>query len=84
MAYGVGIVGIFLACSDLRDPLFEQVVWAQVDPSRVAWVGEHGSEGSRSAQWLIRIFEQDKTGIRRQTAPRKVECNSFGPDRRQE
>ena len=38
----VGVVGIFVACGDLKYPLFDQVLWGKVDTACIARVREHG------------------------------------------
>jgi hypothetical protein len=81
MAQGGGVVGLFIARRDLLHALFEQVMGAKVHPSRLAWVWEHRGEGSRYAQLLIRVFEQDKASIGSQTASIEVQGNGFLPQR---
>ena len=47
VAEGVGIVGIFIARSNVQHALLEQVVKRKVNPSRIAWVSEHRRQVAR-------------------------------------
>src|SRR4029434_10813437 len=83
VAERVGVVGIFIACGNLKDALCEQVFWGKVDTTLIAWVRQYGRQSTGEAQLVIDIFDQDLTGIRRHASTIEVKLHRFGPDRRQ-
>jgi hypothetical protein len=65
VAQGIGIVRIFIARGNLKDPLFEEVFSSKVDTTRITRICEDGCQRASETELVIDIFEQDETGIRR-------------------
>jgi hypothetical protein len=76
----VGIVGICVARDDVVHALFAHVFSGEGDTAWITRVFAHRRQVARAAEWVIDVFEQDDTGIGRQSPPIAVELPGFAPD----
>jgi hypothetical protein len=81
VAPGVGIVRLFIASGNGKDPLFAEGCWRKVETTRLTRSCPDGRQRTRETALGIDIFAHDETGIGREAATSEVALNRFVPNR---
>jgi hypothetical protein len=81
MPQPVKVDGILVAAGNRRDPRHHHLEHIMTDAARIAPVRHRGGEPPAHPELVLRLPQQQQTGIRRLVAALKIDCEFLAMDR---